>query len=40
MIREWECRVDEAETLVEDFQVLSAPIPCRYAKMIDRNGMI
>ena len=40
MIREWEYQVNEAEMLVEDFQVLGAPVPCCYAKMIDRNGTI
>ena len=40
MIREWEYQVNEAKMLVEDFQVLGAPVPCCYEKMIDMNGTI
>ena len=40
MIRELEYQVNEAKMLVEDFQVLGAPVPCCYAKMIDMNGTI
>lgn len=40
MTVEWDYCVNKLGTLVDDLQVLGAPIPCRCATTMDRNEII
>ena len=40
MMAKWEYHGNKAKTLVDDLRVLSAPIPCRRERMMDRNRTI
>ena len=40
MMTEYEYRVNESKTLLNDLRVLGVPVPCRCARTMDRNKTI